>query len=159
MYWAGEFESEDEFEEALLDLKAYALLKEDESLHPLLAEFAHALGAGDEALLSTWAKAFAKQCYGMNGVRYIPRLYQHAQHALPDLLRAAELEQNGEEGEGLFYLRVAWLLTYFGAWGKGLRLYKTALATFEAIGDKAGEGTTLNNISLTYSAMASDFFR
>ncbi len=149
LYEAGEFESEDAFEENLLELRNYALLKEDNSLHPLLAEFARSLDAENQ-FLAIWARTFAAQCYGKNGVQYIPLLYQHAQHALPELLQATELEENQEEG--WFYVHAAWLLKYFGRLGTGLNLYKRALVIFEEIGDKAGEGTTLNNISQIFKA-------
>ncbi|HJT56006.1 MAG TPA: tetratricopeptide repeat protein [Ktedonobacteraceae bacterium] len=52
--------------------------------------------------------------------------------------------------EALLYSRVAYLYNGLGQKQEALRYYQQALAIFQEVGDRGGEGTTLNNLGRVY---------
>ena len=149
LYEAGEFENEDEFEESLLLLKAYALLKEDDSLHPLLAEFGRLQDAENDLRLA-WAKAFAWQCYPAQksgGIWGSIWLAQHARYALLELKAAAEAEDAKKEN---LPFHTAFLLRHFGDLSGAMKLYEEALEIDEGLGDLQGKSATLHAMANIY---------
>lgn len=90
----------------------YSLLRQDNSLHPLIAEFANGQDYSQN-LRSSWLKSIASYCYPDNGNENVytnPLLAQHALHTLDALVGEANRRRNNYQ----FAYHVSFLLRYFG---------------------------------------------
>jgi tetratricopeptide (TPR) repeat protein len=127
---------EDDLEEALNCLKALALLRQNGTLHPLMAEFAR-LQDPQEELLFPWARALAWECHPSNpesgGVWREPLLARHAHYALADLRRACE--QGEDLDAGILNRRTAFLLRHFGEMEPALSCLLRSLAIYGQLDD------------------------
>jgi len=75
-----------------------------------------------------------------------------AQQAQDDLRRALEHIPPGSGERAGYLTSLGWIVARLGDRREGLRLLGEALPIRRAVGDRAGEATTLNNMALVYDA-------
>ncbi len=141
----------DILDEALLSLRSLALLKEDNSLHPLMAEFSRAQNKNNDIRLS-FSRALAACCHPdltHGGLLQNSLLAQHAKYALNDVEKSLDDSTPSQEMV-VFIIQVAYLLRYFGNLKKALYWYQRVCDLLDQSGDKRTKAAALSQIAHIY---------